>query len=283
MEMDGSNGAANAPDVNDDAQAQLVMEPLRAPVTRAAIRALQLRAGSHGLDAGCGVGLQALLLAEAVGPSGRVTGLDLSPELLAQAARIVGAAGMSGRISFEEGDVADLPFADDTFDWAWSMDCVGYMPQAPVPLLRELARVVKPGGKVALLAWSSQMLLPGYPLLEARLNATTAGIAPFAAGLDPARHFLRGLGWFHEAGLEGAKARTFAGDAHAPLRAELHRALASLMQMRWSGAQGELAPADWAAYQRLCRPGSPDCILNRPDYYAFFTYSMFTGLVPANT
>ncbi len=69
-------------------------------------------------------------------------------------------AGLSERISFREGDVNKLPFADETFDWAWSMDCVGYAPIEPLPLVKELARVVKPGGSVAILAWSSEKLLP---------------------------------------------------------------------------------------------------------------------------
>jgi hypothetical protein len=54
----------------------------------------------------------------------------------------------------------------------------------------------------------------------------------------------------------------------------------SLFAMLWGTPQPEVTPADWAEYQRLCQPGSPDCILNPPDYYAFFTYSMFHGKVP---
>ena len=65
----------------------------------------------------------------------------------------------------KEGSVTELPFDDDTFVWAGSMDCVGYLPLEPAPLLSELARVVRPGGRVAILAWSSEKLLPGYPLL----------------------------------------------------------------------------------------------------------------------
>lgn len=49
--------------------------------------------------------------------------------------------------------------------------------------------------------------------------------------------------------------------------------------MRWGNPQSELTPQDFAEYQRLCRPESPDFILNLPDYYAFFTYSMFRGEV----
>jgi len=167
----------------------VVSEPLIEPVIRSAIQALQLHQGSRGLDAGCGIGLRALLLAEAVGPAGHVTGLDLSPQFLVHAREIAEKAGLSERISFQQGDVNRLPFDDDTFDWAWSANCVGYQPAEPLPMLTELTRVVKPGGSVAILVWSSQQLLPGYPLLEARLNATSSGIAPFVKGKRPKLHF----------------------------------------------------------------------------------------------
>jgi ubiquinone/menaquinone biosynthesis C-methylase UbiE len=257
-----------------------VANPLVEPVHRSAIRALQLPSGSRGLDAGCGIGLQALLLAETVGPAGHITGLDLSPELLGCARGMVESAGLSERISFQEGDVRELPFDDETFDWAWSADCVGYGPQLePLPMVKELARVVKPGGTVAILAWSSQMLLPGFPLLEARLNATSSGIAPFAGGFRPESHFLRALGWFRDAGLKELSVQTFVGDAHAPLSGELRSALIALFGMRWQGVESELTQQDRVEYRRLCLPESPDLILNHPDYYAFFTYSMFRGRV----
>jgi demethylmenaquinone methyltransferase/2-methoxy-6-polyprenyl-1,4-benzoquinol methylase len=220
-----------------------------------------------------------MLLAEALGPEGHVTGLDVSPEFLAHARQIVKEAGLSTRISFREGDVAALPFVDDAFDWAWSVDCVGYAPLEPVPLVKELARVVKPGGTVAILAWSSEKLLPGYPLLEARLSATFSGIAPFKKGKSPETHFLRARGWFRDAGLEEFTARTFAGDACAPLNGGIRDSLIALFGMRWTGVESELTEEEWAEYQRLCLPESPDFILNHPDYYVFFTYSLFRGRV----
>lgn len=256
-----------------------VMHALREALISSAIKSLKLPQGSRGLDAGCGIGLQAMMLAEDVGPSGHVTGLDLSRETATIGRRVVKDAGMERRISFEEGDVSELPFDNDSFDWAWSMDCIGYMPVEPVPLIRELVRVVSPGGGVAILAWSSEQLLPGYPKLEAHLDATTGGIAPYVEGKDPGHHFLRTLNWFEEAGVSQAKAQTYAGDVHAPMSTDSFGALEALIQMRWPGAEEELSEDDWAQYQRLCHPESPEYILNLPDYYAFFTYSMFSGIV----
>ena len=269
------------PDIETCVRMGRVSFAYREPILRAAIEALQLPSGSRGLDAGCGIGLPALLLAEVVGPTGHVTGLDLSPDLLVHAEEIAREVGLSGRISLREGDVRELPFENDTFDWAWSADCVGYGPLDPLPLVRELARVVKPGGIVVLLAWSSETLLPGYPLLEARLRATAAGVAPFTRGKGPELHFLRALGWFREAGLDSPNARTFVGDARAPLRDNMRQALIALFEMRWPGVEEELTREDGAAYRRLCLPKSPDFILDHPDYYAFFTYSMFYGRVPS--
>ena len=277
MGSEKNSFAGKVPDTY--AQKLALSDFLREPVIRSAIRALQLPSGSRGLDAGCGIGSHTLLLAEAVAPAGHVTGLDLSPEFLVQAREIAKKSSLSEQVSFQEGDVNQLPFDDDTFDWVWSVDCVGYIPAPPLPLLKELARVVKPGGSVAILVWSSQQLLPGYPLLEARLNATSLGIAPFVKGRRPELHFLRALGWFYDAGLKEAMAHTFVGDVHAPLSDDIRSALRSLLQMRWGELQSEVTAEDWAQYQRLCQPESPDFILNLPDYYAFFTYSLFYGKV----
>ncbi len=270
------------PHGGDDETVRLleVTHPLRERMIRDAVAALALPAGSRGLDAGCGVGLPAIILAEAIGPQGRVVGLDLSAPLLARGEELARDAGLAERVSFERGDVNDLPFDDDAFDWAWSADCVGYYRETPFPALRELVRVVKPKGTVALLAWSSEQLLPGYPALEARLKATAAGLAPFARGMPPSRYFLRALEWFGELGLEEIQGRTFAGDACAPLSGELREALTALVEMRWPGAEEELAAEERAEFKRLADPASPELILNDPSYYAFFTYSMFWGKVP---
>jgi demethylmenaquinone methyltransferase/2-methoxy-6-polyprenyl-1,4-benzoquinol methylase len=246
---------------------------------RSIIQALQLPPASHGLDVGCGIGLQTLLLAEAVGPAGHITGVDILPELLRHADDLVVKAGLSGRIKYQEADMSRLPFAGATFDWVWSADCAGYPAGELQPLLRELMRVVRPGGSIILLAWSSQQVLPGYPLLEARLNATCSSYMPFLQGKSPDLHFMRAANSFQEAGLDQVEARTFIGNIQAPLLVEQRTALASLFEMLWGQKQPECSLEDWKEYQRLCAPGSADFILNLPDYYAFFTYTLFRGMV----
>ena len=243
------------------------------------IRWLNVPKDARWLDVGCGIGLQAQLLAGAVGPDGHVTGLDITPEYLLYAEQLVEKSGLAKRMTFREGDMYRLPFAEDSFDWAWSADCMGYPAGDLLPALKEIVRVVNPGGSVAILAWSSQQLLPGHPMLEARLNATCSGFAPFFADKRPESHFNRALSWFREAGLDEPAAQTFVGDVQAPLSSDLRIALTSLFEMLWGEPQPTVTSADWQEYQRLCRPESPDFILNLPDYYAFFTYTLFAGRV----
>ena len=142
---------------------------------------------------------------------------------------------------------------------------------------QETLRVAKPGGIVAIAAWSSEKLLRGYPMLEARLGATPSGIAPFVQGAKPEWHFLRALGWLNELGLREVKARVFADSVYAPLNDDTRNALVDLFGQRWPNVAPELSSDDFAEFQRLCLPDSPDFILNLPDYYAFFTYTMFWG------
>jgi ubiquinone/menaquinone biosynthesis C-methylase UbiE len=261
------------------------LDPLRSSAMRAAIEALQLPEGSRGLDVGCGIGLQALLLARAVGPAGHVTGLDQKPAFLERARAAADRAGLADRCTFEQGDLRALPYEDGTIDWLWCADVLwpgpkelGFPVQDPMPVVREFARVVRPGGIVALVYWSAQKLLPGYPLLEARLSATAVPTSPFCEGMSPERHVLRALGWLRAAGLGACTARTVVAEAHAP-HGELRDALAAAMDMLWGQAEPEVSAEDWAQFQRLRQPDSVECILDVPEYYGFLTYTVFWGQV----
>ena len=68
-------------------------EPLRKPLFKSIIKALNFPAGSHGLDLGCGIGLQTLILSEVIGSKTRVTGVDILPGFLVHGTDLVRKAG----------------------------------------------------------------------------------------------------------------------------------------------------------------------------------------------
>ncbi|MBN1837930.1 MAG: class I SAM-dependent methyltransferase [Spirochaetales bacterium] len=255
-------------------------DPLQEPLIRRVVAAIGLPRGSRGLDAGCGVGLQLPALAEAVGEAGRITGLDIQPEFLEEARRNAAEWGLGGRVGLLQGDVFAPPFADRELDWIWSSSCACYSMNRPLELLAEFRRILKPGGLLLVLIWSGQQLLPGYPRLEATLNATTPGIAPFSQHDPPERHFLRLPGWLKRAGFIEVSARSFTQDISAPLDEKLRRALLALIEMRWLDAEKELCRADRRVYRRITDPGSADCIVDQPDYYGFYTYTLFRAAAP---
>lgn len=254
--------------------------PICDPVLQNIIQTISPPAGSKGLDAGCGIGLITLMLADAVGENGFVTGIDNVPEFIQYGVREAAKAGLSHRVTFHEGEIlAKLPFGDNTLDWVWSMDCLGFLGET-ASVLEELKRVVKPGGRLFILAWTSQLILPGYPALEARLNATNSSYIPVQEEKGMDDQFLRLPFWFQKAGLQNIKGQTFAGDILAPLTEGEKTALQSLFEMLWGQPQPGGLPDDRKDYERLCSPGSPDYILNLSGYYGFFTCTLFQGTLP---
>jgi len=136
-------------DAADNAEAYLayldsVGEVFR-DVIRFGVAALRLRAGGAALDVGCGHGACLPLLAQHVGPSGRVAGLDASAAMVAAARRRVLAQGLAADI--EQGDAHALPFGDAAFDAARA-DRVLMFLRDPRQALAELVRVTRPGGRI---------------------------------------------------------------------------------------------------------------------------------------
>ncbi|RPF31505.1 methyltransferase family protein [Streptomyces sp. TLI_185] len=115
------------------------------PAYAAAVAELGLREGDRVLDAGCGTGRALTPLRAAVGPSGVVVGADLTPAML-QAAVLAG-RGHDGQLLL--ADVAALPLRSEALDAVFAAGLIAHLPQ-PAENLRELARVVRPGGTLAL-------------------------------------------------------------------------------------------------------------------------------------
>ncbi|MFJ9154047.1 class I SAM-dependent methyltransferase [Streptomyces sp. NPDC102270] len=115
------------------------------PAYAAAVTELGLREGDRVLDAGCGTGRALPPLRAAVGPSGVVLGADLTPAMLEAAVRA--GRGRDGQLLL--ADVAALPLRSGSLDAVFGAGLISHLPR-PTDNLRELARVVRPGGVLAL-------------------------------------------------------------------------------------------------------------------------------------
>jgi SAM-dependent methyltransferase len=111
------------------------------------VAALRPQAGERWLDVATGTGSVARMLARA---GARVTGLDLSPALIDTARRDTEVTGLE--IAYDVGDAESLPYADGEFDGVASTYGVMFAPDHEA-VARELARVVRPGGRLGLASW----------------------------------------------------------------------------------------------------------------------------------
>lgn len=129
-------------------------------IGRRTVERLGLPAGAKVLDVGCGTGASALPAAHAVGPSGSVVGVDLSARLLDRARAKARTQGLSN-IDFRQADMTSLGYPDGGFDAVVSVFSVFFVPDME-SLVRELWRMVRPGGKLAVTTWGPRIFEPAY-------------------------------------------------------------------------------------------------------------------------
>jgi SAM-dependent methyltransferase len=133
----------------------------------------QIHAGQRALDVACGTGVVALAAART---GARVSGLDLTPELLARARENASIAG--AEIDWREGDAESLPFEDAAFDVVVSQFGHMFAPR-PEVVTREMLRVLKPGGTIAFATWPPELYTGKMFALVARyLPPLPSGVAP---------------------------------------------------------------------------------------------------------
>lgn len=115
------------------------------------VRFAEIRAGARVLDVGCGTGVVALTAARI---GAKVSGIDLTPELIARARESSTIAGVE--IDWHEGDAEALPFADGSFDVVVSQFGHMFAPR-PEVVLAEMLRVLVPGGTIAFSTWPPEL------------------------------------------------------------------------------------------------------------------------------
>ena len=140
-----------------------------------------IRPGRRVLDVACGTGALTLAVAERVAPGGAVTGLDANPEMLAVARR------KQAPVEWRDGRAESLPFADASFDAVVSQFGLMFFDDR-VAALREMRRVLRPGGRLAVAVCDALANSPGYAALAALLErlfgtrVANAFRAPFVLG-----------------------------------------------------------------------------------------------------
>jgi len=105
-----------------------------------------LERGEVVLDLGSGAGTDSLVAAQMVGPQGHVTGLDMTPEMLAKA-QAAAAEMEAANVEFVEGEVEVLPFGDESFDVVISNGVIDLVPDKDA-VFSEINRVLRPGGRI---------------------------------------------------------------------------------------------------------------------------------------
>ncbi len=139
------------------------------------------------VDLGSGAGIDLLLAAKRVGPTGRVIGVDMTDEMIERASQNIAAAGLTN-VEVRKGIIEDLPVETGTVDWVISNCVINLSPEKP-KVFAEIARVLKPGGRMLV----SDVVVRDLPLEirenQALYNSCVAGAiseGDYVAGLEKA-------------------------------------------------------------------------------------------------
>jgi N-acetylglutamate synthase-like GNAT family acetyltransferase/SAM-dependent methyltransferase len=147
-----------------------------------------VEAGEVVLDIGSGAGIDCLIAARRVGPTGRVIGLDMTPAMIEKARENAQEAGVSN-VEFRLGEAEAMPVADGSADWVIS-NCVINLTPDKKKVFREVARVLKPGGRIAI---SDIVFADDMPELPASLRNDPELYVACVAGAIPESEYLAAM------------------------------------------------------------------------------------------
>ncbi|MDR3401700.1 MAG: methyltransferase domain-containing protein [Chthoniobacter sp.] len=133
----------------------LLSDRSEAPMRKAGLEMLKARAGESVLEIGFGTGHSLVTLAKAVGPNGKVFGLDLSSKMVALGRKNLTKAKVQDRARLRSGDATNLPYADGSMDAVFMSFTLELFDTPEIPtVLKECWRVLRPGGRLAVVGMS---------------------------------------------------------------------------------------------------------------------------------
>ncbi|WZO98584.1 methyltransferase domain-containing protein [Isosphaeraceae bacterium EP7] len=231
---------------------------------QAMVDSLPIAQGDRVLDLACGDGVYSAWLARRVGETGLVASVDLLPAYL----RLTrDQAGGDPRVSPTAARLEDLPFADGAFDVVWCAQSLYSLPE-PVEALKQMARVVRPGGVVAILENDTlhHVLLP-WPV-DVELAVRQAEHDAYKRESDEPEKFYVGrrlVQVFRDAGLVRPAEQSRATVRQAPLGPDERTFLLEYFRDLANRARPRLTPAMQTTFDALTTPGSPHCMAESPD------------------
>lgn len=225
------------------------------------------------LDLGCGSGTHFDWIANLIGPEGRIVGLDSDPDNLDIARERIANASYRDRVKLVEGSLAEqLPFDDGAFDMVWCAGSLQYVAK-PVAAIREMMRVVRPGGRVAAQDVEMASMLLG-PMSDELLIALKGSLPHGRTTGDEHHEFIdwfvghKLCSYFHKAGLREIRSvlrnRVYAQPFTDDERGFLEVAIPYLCAA--SPGIPRLAYRRVLQLQTMVDPSSSNYLLDQPDF-----------------
>jgi arsenite methyltransferase len=230
------------------------------------------------IDLGCGGGHALPLLANVVGPSGRVIGLDLALDNVISARDMIHNCSLPNAKDFFVGSILNMPFHGDAADGIWCANVLMYLTSDELLLaLEELKRIVRPGGLIAVKESNLALTIP-YPIDPSYYWPVNSALSNYLPGC------FRAPGLIHEfkrAGLREVRQQNVLIERRSPFLPEEKSFIAAHMQMCAAIAGtldlSEAAKFFWSAQREY---NSPDCIINS-QFLAFYeTISLIVATSP---
>lgn len=240
--------------------------------------------GSKGWDAGCGTGDLFELLAEKISTEGKLVATDISRTHLKAAAERA-ANIKSIEVMMEPLDMSlPLPFDSDSFDWVW---CGGVLWSSsfmnPLSVVKEFARVTRPGGKVAIFwnGWQRTLLLAGHRHLEFELVRVSDLILRPAKSSDPKVDFEYMAGWMREAGLVNVKVSAYTVSYSWPLPEQARPYIDSVLSEDYLAALeiSSFTQTEKDNIRSLLTPGHAEYVPDQQHYFCCKTGVIAIGYV----
>ena len=246
------------------------------------IRSVGIERGWHVLDAGCGGGSFIPMLAELVGPNGKITAMDHASENVESVRNRIGSAPVQCDVEPKVGSVVDIPLADNAVDAVWIANVLMYLSDEELETaLLEFQRVTRPGGMIA--AKESDGRAQNLTPIPTNLLRELGHLAPIPPRIPSILRGRQNIHWFRRVGLVDVRQLTELTERNAPLDGIAHQYYGALIRntsaARLADDPGLSADArSWLNAQQ--DPDSDAALINHPDFGMCVGHIVTVGRVP---